>query len=195
LGGIFTHWGHGAIQEVIDIDHNSQKEILFTGFNNRNHCVALLVLRPDSVQGFSPIESGIENKYTWWIPGNQAAYILFPKSDVGCLPGELPSGYNSPGPNGIRLADDGQIQVYITESVNYELQPELIYTIDHRLRVVKVTMNDYLVTHRRQLVAEGKLQPIEDARAYFNSLRNAVTYWTDSGWVTEGQLRATENAQ
>jgi hypothetical protein len=91
------------------------------------------------------------------------------------------------------LADDGQIQVNVSESVNYEHAPELIYTIDHRLRVVKVAMNDCLVTYRRQLVAEGKLEPIEDARAYFDSLRDAVTYWTDSGWITEGQLRAAEN--
>lgn len=193
--GWYVHWGHGAIQEVTDIDHDGQDEILFTGFYNRKQCVALLVLRPDSVQGFSPIEPGIENEYPWWIPGNQVAYILFPKSDVGCLADELPAGYNAPGPSGLRVADDGLIQVNISESVDYEGSPQLIYTIDKRFRVVKVAMTDILVTHRQQLVAEGKLQPIEDASAYFDALRDAVTYWTDSGWVTEGQLRAVEGQE
>ncbi len=193
--GWYIHWGHGVVQKMIDIDRDGQQEILFTGFYNRKKCVALLVLRPDSIQGFSPIEPGIENEYPWWIPGNQVGYILFPKSDIGCLPGELPMGYNSPGPNGIRLADDGQIQVHISESVKFEYTPSLIYTIDHRLRVIKVAMNDFLITHRRHLVAEGKLPPIEDARAYYGSLRDAVTYWTDSGWVTEGQLRMVEGRE
>ena len=190
--GWYIHWGHGMIQKTVDVDLDGAEEILFTGFNNRNHCVGLLVLKPDSVQGFSPIEPGVENEYSWWVPGTQAAYILFPMSDVGRVPGELPVGYNAPGPNGVRLADDGQIQVYVSESVNYESRSQLIYTIDHRFRVVKVVMNDFLVTHRRQLVAEGKLPPIEDARAYFATLRDAVTYWTNSGWVTEGQMRAAE---
>jgi hypothetical protein len=193
--GWYIHWGHLGEPKAVDIDHDGQDELLFTGFNNRNRCVGLLVLRPDAAQGFSPTELGIGEKHQWWIPGNQLAYILFPKSDVGRVPGELPAGYNAPGPGGIPVADDAQIQVYVSESAEFEGSPTLIYTMDHRFRVIQVTMTDILITHRRQLVTEGKLPPIENAVAYYSSIRDAVTYWTDSGWVTEGQLRAAEGPE
>ncbi|MEZ5358839.1 MAG: hypothetical protein R3F48_08400 [Candidatus Zixiibacteriota bacterium] len=191
--GWYLHWGHVAVQNTLDIDKDGNKEILFTGFNNIHKCTSLLVLALDSISGFSPLELGVKDKYPWWTSGNQLAYILFPKTDIGNTNGELPIGYNSPGPNGIRLSDDGQIQVYISETEANNQRPQLIYTIDNHFRVIRVAMNDFLIAHRNQLINEGKLPSISDRTEYLNSIRNAVIYWTDSGWMTEGQLRKSEN--
>ena len=193
--GWYIHWGHGQFQRAVDLDHDGREELLFLCFNNKMKCTALLALNPDSVQGLSPFPQQPGRDYSWVVPGNQCGYVLFPVSDIGRVPGELPLGYNSPGPTGIKISEHGLLKVYISESTESELSPEVIYFLDHRLRVVKVVFTDILRTRRQELVAEGKLAAIEDWSAYLASIRDTVTYWTDSGWVTEGQLRAAESQE
>ena len=38
------------------------------------------------------------------------------------------------------------------------------------------------------------LPPIDDWSTYQFYYRDAVTYWIDSSWITEGELRAAEAA-
>jgi hypothetical protein len=153
----------------------------------------LLVLDPDSADGFSPHRDVGSNPPDWFIPGTQEAYILFPMTDIGRVPGELATDYNYPGSHGVRARDDSTLQVHIVESHGNGMEPSIIYTFDRRLRVTGAVLNDSLNKRRRQLVAEGKLPEVTDWAAYTATLRDAITYWTDSGWVTEGALRATES--
>lgn len=193
--GWYIHWGHGSFQRAIDLDSDGEEELLFVCYYNRMGCAALLALTAESAHGISPLLRQSGRKYDWLTPGNQYGYVLFPVTDIGQVPGELPPGYNFLGPNGIQVSEKGLLKIYISESFQYDEGPQIIYFLDHRLRVVKVSFSDILRNRRKELVAEGKLAPIEDWSAYIASIRDNVTYWIDSGWVTEGQLRAAETSQ
>jgi hypothetical protein len=190
--GWYINFGHISSPKQIDCDNDSTRELFLLGFNNGLECTVLLVLDPDSCEGFSPHRNIKDNPPDWFIPGTQEAYILFPKTDIGHVPGELGTDYNFPGSIGVRFRDDSTLEVHITESQRNTIECSIIYTFDCRLRVIGAAFNDALNKRRRQLVAEGKLPEITDWTAYRASLRDAVTFWTDSGWVTEGQLRAAE---
>ncbi|MFH1700756.1 MAG: hypothetical protein ABIE07_09240 [Candidatus Zixiibacteriota bacterium] len=191
--GWFINWGHGTFQKAMDINgDNNNPELFFLCFNNSMEGTALLILDKDSAFGFSPYKDCPIVDSGWYTHGNQLAYIVFPTTDIGQLENELPMGYNQPGPHGIQISENGNIKIYISESVKHGFQAEIIYTLNHDLRVINVYFNDFLNTRRKELVAEGKLPPIENWSEYLTGLMNAVIYWTDFGWVTGGQLRAEE---
>ena len=162
------------------------------GFNNGMQCTALMVLDPSRCEGHAPSRYLDDGTPDWYIPGTQEAYILFPKTDIGRVPGELLTDYNGPSSIGVRFRSDSTLEVHITESQVIGADPSVIYILDCRLRAIDAILNDILSKRRRQLVADGKLAEVTDWPAYRASLRDAVTYWSDSGWVTEGQLRAAE---
>ena len=151
-------------------------------------CVALLVVGLDSLCGVSPPYKDPVWDLSWVRRGNQIGYILLPVSDLGKVCGELSSGYNHPICDGVRIDESGMLKVYTGES-NVNLDAQLIYKIDRRLRVIGVEMTDQYRA-RRQCLVDNNILPEMDS-IYFERCANAVTYWTDSGWVTEGQLRAT----
>jgi hypothetical protein len=191
--GWYINFGHAAIPTPIDYDSDGIEELFILGFNNGLKCTALMLLDPNLTEGLSPHWKYSDNPPDWYLPGTQEAYSLFPMTDIGRLPGELGTDYNFPASHGVRFRDDSTLQVHIRESRTISAEPAIIYTFNRRLRVTDAALNDALRKRRRQLVAEGKLSEPTDWAAYKASLRDAVTYWTDSGWVTEGQLRAAEN--
>jgi len=190
--GWYINFGHISSPKLIDCDADSTEELFMLGFNNGMECTALLVLDPDSSEGFSPFRGLSDNPPDWYIPGTQEAYILFPKTDIGSVPGELGTDYNFPGSIGVRYRDDSTLEIHINESQKSKLEATIIYTFNCRLRVIGAALNDALNTRRRQLVADGELPAITDWAAYKATLCDAITYWTDSGWVTEGSLRTAE---
>jgi hypothetical protein len=206
--GWYINFGHISSPKLIDCDADSTEELFMLGFNNGMECTVLgfnngmectvlLVLDPDSSEGFSPFRGLSNDPPDWYIPGTHEAYILFPKTDIGSVPGELGTDYNFPGSIGVRYRDDSTLEIHINESQKSKLEAtiiecSIIYTFDCRLRVTGAAFNDALNKRRRELVAEGKLPEITDWAAYTATLCDAITYWTDSGWVTEGALRTAE---
>jgi hypothetical protein len=191
LGWYITR-GHCHLRNTVDLDSDGKEELLFLGINNQMNCVFLLALNVDSTKGFSPF-NGFENSDNeWYVPGTEYGYVLFPVSDIGNVPGELPPGHNEAGANGILVSEEGLIKVYICESATDKFERSIVYFLNHDLRVRRVVFTDHLETRRENLVGESKLSPIDDWTAYYANLRDTVTYWIDSGWVTEGELRATE---
>ena len=153
------------------------------GINNRVGSACLFVVDPGRSFGVSPPYADANYDLSKCRPGNQLCYILFPPTDLDQRLG-LP--YN--GPHNISAVSDSIMTVTIVEAVRGE--PGLVsYQMDTRYRIVQVSVDDSFKLARDIFVLDGKLPPV-DWDAYAAALLDKVTYWTDSGWVTEGQLRA-----
>lgn len=187
--GSYVNDGATSFRMAQDINGDLQDELFFLNFYNPQLCASLLVLRSDTVCGESPPPSDSTQ-----LGGNQLAYVLFPVSDLGKVPGELISESNAPGIHGIEYSGTGQVYAYVSESS--KLPPaSIIYTVDARFRVTGATANNSFKRRYRELVDAGSLPPVDDWPNFEAIARDAVIYWTDTGWVTEGQLRAAENAR
>jgi hypothetical protein len=149
-------------------------------------CASMCVLDLDSSHGFGPSDSSVSTAKK----GNQKYYILFAKSDVSIKDNEPYNSvyqiYNES--NQAIRADVGQF------SSNPSKSYLLSFWLDNELRVTHVAPDDRFVAKRNRLVTEGKLPSI-DWPTYCAMMRDSVKYWTDSGWVSEGQLRAAESTQ
>ena len=65
----------------------------------------------------------------------------------------------------------------------------LDYRLNNNFRVTQVLMSDVFVKRYRHLLASDSVPPVSLAD-YPDTLLNRVQYWTDSGFVSEGRLRA-----
>lgn len=164
----------------------SDSQFVFLGYNNRMKCACLYVLEPYSSYGVSPPYTDPGYDLDNVKRGNQIYYVLFPRSDLNRA---VFADYNTPG--GLFLESDGRFRADVFE--RDARSAALSYYLDSSFRVVNVSYDDLFRPCRDSLVAEGKLSAI-DWSTYCNKLRDSVTYWRDSGWVTEGQLRASEQA-
>jgi hypothetical protein len=187
--GSYVNDGATSFRLAQDINGDSQDELFFLNFYNPLQCASLLVLRSDTVYGESPRPSDTSQP-----SGNQLAYVLFPVSDLGKVPNEMIQITNAPGIQGVEPAGTRSVNAYTMES-SVLPQASIIYTIDDRLRVVKATANGSYKRRCEELEETGLLPSIQDWPDYQSHLRDAVIYWTDTGWITEGQLRAAEDAR
>jgi hypothetical protein len=190
--GWYINAGGGGLKDPHLIQYDNNK-ILVGGINNRMGKAAIFLLPLDSCFGVSP--PYFKKDYldlTWVKRGNQLCYIVFPLTDIEKLMG---SKYNDVGE--ITLKEDGKIvQVNI---VSNRWEPggywDIVgYFIDDRYRVISVSASDLFRNSRNRFVAEGKIGSVDWAE-YEAELLDSVLYWTDSGWVSEAQLRAEEISQ
>jgi len=164
-----------------------RSEMVFLSFNNRMDCACLFALDPDSSFGVSPPYTDPEYDLEDIRPGNQICHVLFPRSDVNRA---THTQYNSP--NGLFIEPDNGLRVDVIEASGKAPAGGLSYYLDSDFRVVNVKADDcFFTVYRDRLVKEGKL-PAVDRSEYLAKMRHSVKYWADSGWVTEGQLRAAE---
>lgn len=136
--------------------------------------------------GCSPPYTDSLYDLTWVKRGSQSAYVVFPRSDLS-LALRLP--YSTP--TEMRAEPDGSITVCIEEAQR-NLRTQLWYTLDSTFRVTRLVPDDFFWPIRDQLVADGQLPAVE-RRDYLESLIAGIQYWTDSGWVSEEQLRRLAN--
>lgn len=170
-----------------DINNDSLEEAIFLGYNNRMHASALFVLDPRNSYGVSPPYRDSVYNLNWVKHGNQLAYIVFPRTDLGLK--DLQNPYNTPLK--VLVHQNGLLDVYIGESDDSRKGSEqMIYAVDDRMRVIDCWPTDQFRARRDRLVIEGTLPPINWSE-YLINVRNAVLYWADTGWVSEGQLRSS----
>ncbi len=162
----------------------SDSQFVFLGYNNRMECACLYVLEPYSSYGVSPPYTDPGYNLDNVKRGNQIYYVLFPRSDLNRA---VFADYNSPG--GLFLESDGRFRADVFE--RDAKSAALSYYLDSSFRVVNVSYDDCFRPCRDSLVAEGKLSAINWS-TYCNNLRDSLTYWRESGWVTEGQRRKSE---
>jgi len=161
-------------------------KLVFHGINNSMGSTCIFILSKDSSFGVSPPYFSTVFDLSWLKFGNQLKYLIFPPSDYS-------KALNRPYNNIFELYNEGidEITVYIDEGEPEEFSNLLLYSLDSSMRVIDVKAADQFIDHRKDLVDEGRL-PAVNLNEYLINLRDAVTYWTDSGWVTEGAIRATE---
>ncbi len=192
LLGWYINAGHGILDRTIDINGDGVEEVVFGGFNNAMGSWALFVLNCDGSYGVSPPYTSSRFSSTWPKRGNQKAYILFPKTDLGLV--DLSLNYNSGTEDHIAFDKSDLLLRPVRESSVGEHPSDIFYYLNRSLRVVKAIPNDRFRKRHGELIDEGKLEDV-DWGEYQIKLRDAVTYWTDSGWVTEGQLRAAADSR
>jgi len=157
--------------------------VIFLGINNVVGGTTLFAIRPESSSGVSPPYSHPDLDLTGVIRGNQICYILFPPTDLNRHYGK---SYNAP--HLVVVEPDGLIRLTIDERRQDPLLCTYYY-LDTDFRVTQARVSDTFIENRNSLVTIDKLEPVDWA-AYTADLRDSVRYWTDSGWVTEGALRA-----
>jgi len=163
-------------------------QLVFLGINNRMGCVCLFELPRNGFNGVSPPYLNTLPELETVKKGNQTNYILFPPSDLNQVDKRL---YN--GPMTLTVESEGVLKIGVNEGP--DIPPcAIYYYVDSLFRVFRVRADDEFIHQREVLVRDKKLEPIE-WNVYFDDLRDAVTYWTDSGWVTEVELRAVEASQ
>ncbi len=189
--GWYVNAGGSSFRHKGDINNDGKDEALFLCYNNRMNCASLLVLHPDSSYGCSPPYNDSGWDLTAVKPGNQLAYILFPYTDVGKAKSSLL--WNSPSPAGIRVVNSKSININIAECRESSFYPaDIEYNFDNRLRVIDIWFTDIFRKLRNDLLDQGANISKVDWNIYQKQVTEAVTYWTDSGWVSEGQLRTAE---
>lgn len=182
--GWYINSGHaGMVGDNCIVVDSSRLAIL--GYNNRLGATCLFIVAPDSVQGVSPPYSGIDG-LELVKRGTQVSYIVFPRTDVSMAAG---GSYNNG--RGIIIEPFGRIKVHIDETD--DLKSDVYYYLNRDYRVVNVDLGDGFNTARSNLIMSDKVHNTLEPLEYGRQMRDAVMYWTDSGWVTEGQLRGQIN--
>lgn len=161
---------------------------VFIGINNRSGAACLFVLPEDQFYGVSPPYTDPEYDLSGVIRGNQIAYVIFPPSDVSDT---LRLAYNESAL--LEIEPNSFIKVSVAETRKDAPAPMLIYYMDQNLRVYAVRASDVFLTYRENKFPLDILSSVgwDD---YLANMRDSVQYFTDSGWVTEGQLRAAEQS-
>ncbi len=166
-------------------------KLMMIGDNNRMMRGALFVLLIDSCYGVSPPYEDDYYDLSWVKRGNQLCYIVFPNTDIEELIG---SPYNTPVSMTIDKDNTVLVDVCSNSWEMNEHKAVISYWVDSSFRVVGASASDAFKKRRNELVVDGKLEPVE-LHQYCEELLDSVLYWTDSGWVSEAQLRLAENPQ
>lgn len=159
---------------------------VFAGINNPMGSVALFVLPRYGSHGVSPPFGSQPYQNMDEIPGNQVKYILFPPTDLNR---HLNYKYNILGD--ITVRPDSVIIVGTIEDI--ELHYSVFYYLNFDFRVETAVLGDAFTVKRKNLVEQGKLPYISDS-LYTSALMHSVAYWTDSGWITEGEIQKLEKS-
>ncbi|MBU1471009.1 MAG: hypothetical protein KJ723_10020, partial [candidate division Zixibacteria bacterium] len=185
LLGWYVHPGMVQVSEDL-FSTERTGQLVFLGINNVMGCASMFALPIDSTVGFSPPHDCRYYDSSSFVPGSQLSYILFPQTDLST---SYQNEYN--GPNKLWVFQNGSTAADITEHIP-DQESNICYDFDASYRIAGVSISDGFKQSRNILVSDGKLNPV-DWQSYSNTLRDAVTYWSASGWVTEGKLRALES--
>lgn len=182
--GWYINAGHGRAYRTFDYDNDSVEEILCYGMNNpmserRAHSNALWVLPPEGAKGISPPYNIYDTSDV--IIGNQLAYVIFPQSDVCGINREYCVKMD------LYIESDSTLRFDIYETEDY--LGHISYFLDRSLRTIECRASDHFRYEREKLVNKGLLFPVE-WKSYLNDLNDSVLYWTDSGWISEADLRS-----
>ncbi|MEW5923555.1 MAG: hypothetical protein AB1746_06170 [Candidatus Zixiibacteriota bacterium] len=186
--GWYINRGGSCFCMAGDLDQNEETELYFLNYNNPMNSVAMLVINADSSRGVSPPYDDLDEREI--IQGNQIKYILLPPSELARVPNEVSTKYNHPGGEGIHEDITGILTAYTTESMISQYA-KIIYSINDHYRVIQATPTDQYLKRWQELVDSARVLPMDSE--FFDRIRDSVKYWKDSGWITEGELRAAEN--
>ena len=183
LLGWYVQAGYGGAIPDRSLALDTQSRLLVLHVNNRLRGVGFYALYPESAYGVSPPYTDPDWDLSRVRKGNQVCYISFPKSDLSIALGSL-YDYSSQ----LRLQADG-VRADVVPGDGHRSQGALTYFIDNSFRVRKVSASDRFIEVWDSLSKANAL-PNPNLDRHLEDLLKLVAYWSDSGWVTEGQLRA-----
>ncbi len=166
------YWNAGYLMEAKlgDVDGDGVKELVLGGVNNEYARGCVVVFEPGAMSGGSPQE---DPGYRWLDagPGSEAAYILFPKTDVH---------------EAIREAGDPVNYLWIHEGdglTAVTVEAQVFYDLDRTLACRDVNLgNDFKNLHEEFRLA-GKVRSVP-GDAYRQALGEAILYRQGDVWVT-----------
>lgn len=153
--------------------------LVFVGYNNQWSALCMFALDPYQDSGHSPV--GVRDSAC----GRQRAFMLFPRSEINRRSNAIFHTYEYLTEQGLNLRlctrEFGELHLPGLRHAN------AYYYFNDDLRVDTVRIGDGYRKHHRLLVPEDTTW-----NQIGMNLRDAVRYWTDSGWVTESQLRTLD---
>ncbi len=165
-----------------------ERDVLYgTGINNRVASACLFAISADSSYGASPPYTDSTLDLSKVHRGNQLHYLIFPQTPL-C---RVRAIYN--GVFGIFAEAGGVIRVDVDEFGGQrntgDSTAPVSYYLNLDCQLLRVRCTDNFIAAWNNRVARGELSAV-DWSTYTDQLMGNVTHWTDSGWVTESQLRA-----
>jgi hypothetical protein len=140
------YWNTGYIMDANagDIDLDGQKELILSGVNNEYARGCLAVFKPGQLQGQSP-QMSEEFRSSQLGPGKEAAYIVFPRSDV-----QEAAHVQGDPVNYFWLHKAGGLSAETTEA-------QIIYELDATLTCRYVTLSHPFQNMHRELSLAGRV--------------------------------------
>lgn len=165
------YWNAGYLMEARrgDVDGDGAKDLVFGGVNNEYARGCIVVFEGGRLSGGSPQDSPA---YRWGDigPGSEAAYILFPKTDVHAA---------------IRKVGDPVNYFWVHEGdglTAVTVEAQVFYDLDKTLALRNVGLgNDFKTLHERFRL-EGKVSSVPD-EAYRKALGESILYRTNGTWT------------
>lgn len=181
------YWHNGMLPYYAqkDLDGDGIEELLLGGQNNRLMQASLAVFDPRRVEGHGPAPPGFAPEGV--TAGTEKYYLLFPGSDLKKYWTDVTNEIS-----GVKIMEDGLIQVVVTERVPYPMKMEgwapdagtLYFYFDSSMRCVRVRASDaFSGLHRRY--RDRGLVTSELNDAYFENLRRGIRYWDGEKFVKE----------
>ena len=181
----YVNAGSSSPYIPLDVDNNGTEELLFAGTNRRMFAAAVFALSVETTYGVSPPYSDPEYDLSKVRRGNQLRYVICPATKLCFLPSS-----EAPYPNLIGLFPtengDSTSAFYIITGEGRR-EAELYYYFDRHCRVVRADLGDNFKSDYSRMIGVD-LQEF-NSNLLCDSIVRDVSYWTDSGWVTEGALR------
>jgi hypothetical protein len=188
LSGWYINSGTGSFEYAVDLTADGKEDLVFVAFANRLSACAVFVLPADSATGISPPYIKVSDSFDLTnVPrGNQLHYaVIYPSEVAQILSPQSYQGGLEAGlieNKGIKIwSKEGQVQEGLAVVGIY-------YTFDSTFRIESLQSDDHYDKKLQEFQRRGEIAAMP-RDAYFDSLFNRVTYWRDSGWVTEGELR------
>ena len=164
------YWNAGYVMDAAtgDVDGDGTGELVLSGVNNeyRRGCVA--IFEAGGLRGGSPqLEGSFRSPDIG--QGGQAAYILFPKTEVHAA---------------IRQEGDPVNHFWIHKGdglTAMTTNTEVLYDLDRTLACRSVTLSNTFRNYHESFSRKGLVLPVPDAD-YRNSLRDSLLYYGNGRW-------------
>ena len=152
----YWHSGHLDGLAAADLDGDGLREILLCGVNNGLGAATLVVLDPRRAGGASTVAGDSSMQLRGFPPAQEKAVLTFPRTCVN----RIFDLYNIA--KRVRAEPSG-IEIHVQEKLD-DISAVVIYTLDRRLKVLRVLPSDRIKALHQQLEREGRLNHSLDGR-------------------------------
>jgi hypothetical protein len=169
LEGEYWNGGYFMDGSAGDVDGDGTKELVLSGVNNEYRRGCLAVFEPGALRGGSP-QGGEAFRSPAVGEGGQAAYILFPKTEVHKV---------------IRQAGDPVNYFWIHEGDGLTAmtnETQIYFDLDRTLACRNITLSNFFLNLYEEFSRKGMALPAPD-EAYRKSLERSLLYYEKGRWL------------